>query len=87
MGKKPNDSLAEIDAAVACAANERRETWFDRLPPEAREVMGAAKEKYLAGGYAQVRRHSLAKILREWAQERGLQTCDAKRLAEWLAKK
>lgn len=79
--------LADIDAAVASVAAERRLTWFDRLPTEAMDTLLAAREKFHAGGYGTTKRHTLARILLEYCQTRGWRSCDCKRMSEWLAKR
>ena len=80
MGKS---LLADIDAAAA-AASVTRTIWFDRLPPDAVETLNAAREKFMAGGYGQLKAQPLARILLEHAAKRGWVLCDIKRLAEWL---
>jgi hypothetical protein len=79
-------ALAVIDAAVAEAASQHRLTWIDRLPDEARNLMLAAREKFQAGGYGELKRLTLARILHEHAEKQGWKVADPTRLAEWLAK-
>lgn len=84
---KARPDLSDIDAAVAVATAERRLTWFDRLPTEAMDVMRAARHKFHSGGYGATKRLTLARILIDYCASHGWQTCDYKRMGEWLAKK
>lgn len=79
-------ALAVIDAAVAQVANARRETWVDRLPDEARELLIAAREKFQSGGYGTVKKLTLARVLYEHAETQGWKVADPTRLSAWLAK-
>lgn len=79
--------LDEIDAAVMHVHAERHSTWFDKLPPEPQKVLLAAREKFHAGGYGTTKRLTLARILIEYCETRGLRSCDYKRMGEWLAKR
>ena len=79
--------LDDIDAAVADAVAVRRETWFDRLPAKVRSKFVAARKKFHAGGYGNLRRSTLGRVLIGYGQQHGCQTCDYKRMSEWLAKK
>lgn len=79
--------LDDIDAEVATAAAARRETWFERLPPEEQRKFAAAREKFHDGGYGTLPRLTLGRALIQYAEKRGLRTCDYKRMGEWLAKK
>ena len=80
------NALAAIDAAVADVVNARPTTWIDRLPDDARDVMLAAREKFQAGGYGELKRLTLARILFDHAEQQGWKIADPTRLAQWLAK-
>ena len=80
------NALAAIDAAVAEVVNARPTTWIDRLSDDAREVMLAAREKFQAGGYGELKRLTLARILFDHAEQQGWKIADPTRLAQWLAK-
>lgn len=85
MGK--SNLLADIDAAVVIAvAASRPVTWFDRLPTEAQDALLAARTKFHAGGYGDISRFALARVLVAYAKEHGWKTCDRKRMHEWLEK-
>lgn len=77
--------LAELDAAVesVAAANKRR-TWLDTLPPDAKQLFLEARKKFQAGGY-QVKRYTLAAVLCEHAEKNGWRVCDQRRMGQWLA--
>lgn len=79
-------ALAAIDAAVSEAVNARPTMWLDRLPDDARELMLAARGKFQAGGYGELKRLTLARILHEHADKQGWKVADPTRLAQWLAK-
>lgn len=86
MGRNASP-LAAIDAAVAEELNAQRRTWFDRLPEDARETLAAARQKFHAGGYGNLKRHTLARVLMAHAAERGWKIPMAKGLNEWLVKR
>ncbi len=76
--------LDEIDSAVAVRAQSKRTTWFDTLPPDAKAVLNAARDKFRNGEYS-IARLSLAKVLVAHATKHGWKICDARRMSEWLA--
>lgn len=80
------NQLADIDAAVAAFTAERRLTWFDRLPTEAMDSLLAARQKFQSGGYGDLPRLTLARVLIDYAEKHGWKTCDYKRMGEWLRK-
>ena len=79
-------AIAAIDAAVSELLNAQRLTWFDRLPDDARETLTAARAKFHAGGYGNLKRNTLCRILIEHAAKQGWKTPKLKGMTEWLAR-
>lgn len=64
----------------------RRRTWWDNLTEEAAAELLDVRRRFHAGEYGEAKRYQIAEILYERCQQRGWRTCDAHRLAQWLAK-
>ena len=75
------DEILEVAATVG-----RRPTWWDRLPAEATSELLDVRHRFQAGEYGELKRHQLGELLFTRCKARGWRTCDARRLAEWLAK-
>ena len=73
----------EILAAVP--SNVRRPTWWDKLPKEASAELLDVRRRFHAGEYGELTRYRLGTLLLQRCQSRGWRTCDARRMAEWLA--
>lgn len=78
-------SLAdEILAAVPGVV--RRKTWWDDLPEEAAADLLDVRRRFQAGEYGpKLKKYQLADLLFARCKDRGWRTCDARRLAIWLA--
>ena len=76
----------EILAAVPSVV--KRRTWFDDLPDDAQAELLQVRQRWQAGGYGPLlKRRTLGAMLVDRCRDRGWHTCDARRLAEWLAEK
>ena len=65
----------------------RRRTWWNELPEAAQAELLEVRQRWQAGGYGpRLKRRTLAAMVFDRCQGRGWHTCDARRLAEWLAK-
>lgn len=73
----------EILAAVPGVV--RRKTWWDELSEEASAELLEVRRRFHAGEYGHAKRQTLARLLFERCRDRGWRTCDAARLAQWLA--
>lgn len=82
MAKKP--SL--LDDVLSRAANNRpgMKTWFDRLPPEAREELDAVKRSFTPALH---QKRAYAKAIIEAAAERGWETSGIQGVIAWLSRR
>lgn len=62
-------------------------TWFDALPPQAKDSLGKIKAKYDAGGYRGTAKRALAKAVIEIASENGWATSGEQGVVRWLESK
>lgn len=63
----------------------RRKKWFDYLPQEAMTELLEVRHRWQAGEYGpKVKPMTIGKLLVARCQDRGWETCDARRMSEWL---
>jgi hypothetical protein len=79
----PKSSLLESvgEAVKAC----KPASWWDALPKDVQSELLEIRKTFQSGGY-QIKRLTLARILSDKCQERGLHTCREKGFVQWLSK-
>lgn len=69
------------DAVEAC----RPANWWDSLPKDVQKELLEIRKTFQSGGYP-IKKLTLARILADKCEERGLRALKERRFSEWLSK-
>lgn len=75
---------SKVDSLIA-SLPKSRPTWFDKLKESDQADLVAIKKRFKAGGYGKTSKLSLARAITVAARDKGVSTCKAKGIAEWLS--